>query len=251
MQQTRPAKGAFLVWREANVKAGAVESANKTAAHGRQHELHAGHEFQFLFDLERHFVDRAEARAFGRRDTNVKLAFIHVAGEIFLSYEFVKRDGGRHDQQGHAGHQPAVPYSPGQDASVGPVDTRVETAAGRRDHWTTGRRDDRTTWQRVRGLWSGGPAVPDPQQPRTHHRCKRERYQQAHQHGNGRGKPELIKKPSRDARHERDRHEDYHEAQRRRHHGQADLRGRGLGRFEGTHLLFFDEAENILEYDDG
>ena len=85
---------------------------------------------QFLLDLQRHVVDRAQAGAFRRGDAHVELAFVHVAGQIFLPHQLVERHGGGHDQQRQAGHQPAMAHGPAQNAGVGAVNARVETGSG-------------------------------------------------------------------------------------------------------------------------
>src|SRR5208337_3719550 len=86
---------------------------------------------------------------------------------------------------------------------------------------------------------------------RTQHRGQRKRNQQRHHDRERHRQAERIQESAHHAVDERDGYEDDHERQRSRTDGQPDLGG---GRFRGgdrVHVLFFDEAEDIFEHDDG
>ena len=68
---------------------------------------------------------------------------------------------------------------------------------------------------------------------------------------NGHRQAEAAQEAPDDALHERDRQEHRHERQRGREHRQADLLGRETAAGNGLHLLLVDEAEDVLEHDDG
>ena len=58
---------------------------------------------------------------------------------------------------------------------------------------------------------------------RAHHRCQRERDQQADHDRDGSSDTKLIEEPSRDRRHERNRQEDDYERQSGSQNGQTDV----------------------------
>src|SRR5213594_3519133 len=180
-------------------------------------------------------VHRSETHLLGTEHEHLELGLVDGARDVLLLHLPVDRHG--RDQGHHADDHddPAMPHRPGEAPRVGPVDPGVEAAAR----------------ARVRALGVTARSILRPQQPGAHHRGQRERHQQAHQHRRRGGEAELVEEPAGDRGHERDRHEDDDQREGRGHDGQPDVRGgfpRGL---EGPHLLFLDEAEHVLEDDDG
>ena len=89
------------------------------------------------------------------------------------------------------------------------------------------------------------------QHSRTHHWGERERNEKAHQDRRRRRDSELIQEPSRDARHERDRHENHNQAQCCGKYGMPDVGRSGTSSLKGVHSFLFEESKGIFEHNEG
>ncbi len=87
------------------------------------------------------------------------------------------------------------------------------------------------------------------QHVRGHHRREHAGDQQREHHGHGGGEGERSEELTRHTAHERDRHEDGAQRQRRRDDGKADL-DRGVGRSLERLLAVAQMAHDVLDFDD-
>ena len=238
MNQTLPQaadrKAALLNRHDTHVSAALVDAADEAAAGGRQHQINARRRAQLAFDREHRALHRLKARAFARRDINVELRFVHITRLVILVDDAIERHRRKDYQQRQHGNGDAVAHGEAEHDHIKAVNKAIKSAA------------------RFRLIVMAMPCgVFGLQQPRAHHRRQGERNHQADENCRRRRNPELIKEAARNARHERHRHKDDDQTERRRHDGQADLGSRGARRFKGPHLLFFDVAEDVFQNHDG
>src|SRR5712672_4175107 len=89
------------------------------------------------------------------------------------------------------------------------------------------------------------------QQPRTHHRRKRERHQQRNKNGHRHGPAERVHILARVPVHKRDRQKDDHQRKRGSHHRKSDFASGFDSRTSPVLALLFHEPKNIFQNDDG
>ena len=89
------------------------------------------------------------------------------------------------------------------------------------------------------------------EEPAAEHRCQGEGDEQAHHDGERDGQPEAGKEPADNSPHERNRHEDDHEREAGRQHGQSDLTGPLSRGRHAVHPVLFHVAEDVFMDDHG
>ena len=99
LQKTLPRKHALGMRREADVVTRAVDAAHKpTSTRRHEHETNRGNRAQLLLDAQRDAIHGFETRTLRCRHVDVELAFVHVAGDIFLPHHFVQGERRGHHQ---------------------------------------------------------------------------------------------------------------------------------------------------------
>ena len=181
-----------------------------------------------------------EARALGRGDADLELRLVDVARDVLLLDQLVERDRRRASRRAPDQRPPA------------PVRIGAAAASARR----------RASMRRVEALPRARPSSPwpPPCRPASAARSRRaliigvsvNETSRLDQDRHRRRDAELVEEPARDARHERDGHEDDDQATASSPAPPGrSPRSPPRAASNGVHLLLFDEAEDVLQHHDG
>src|ERR1019366_5591621 len=174
-------------------------------------------------------------RSLRSADEDVVLRLIVLRHEV-LANEHKQGRNGEHDDHAGRDDDTAMRHAPGEHAGVPDIEVS----------------ENERVLGRVLGVAGCGRSrIGRLDEAGAKHRGKGEGDEQGNRDGKGRGEAEGAHEAAHDAAHEAHRQEDSQQAQGGGHDGEADFLGASNRRLKRRHVLFLDEAVDILEHDDG